>query len=112
MELKLAHGSRDLTVVHHAPAQVQYSCVADGLQASTGASLGKLNLRLKETKVEQVRTIKTDRKSGLSIVITPKPAFAASIHDLPYDKLEEAGRRVAVLPDDELFTIEVKRTDK
>lgn len=37
--LGLRPGSFDLEVVHHSPAQVQYTCVADGAAAATGASL-------------------------------------------------------------------------
>src|SRR3954447_14031898 len=41
-DLGLHRHSFSLMVVHRCPAQVQYSCVADGLQAATGASPGKL----------------------------------------------------------------------
>src|SRR5579885_2476791 len=43
-ELGQQRGSFDLDVTHRTPMQVQYSCVADGLQAATGVSAGKLNL--------------------------------------------------------------------
>lgn len=45
-ELGLPRGSFDLEVVHFTPESVQYSCIADGAAAATGASLGKLNLKL------------------------------------------------------------------
>ena len=48
-ELSLARGSFDVEVEHTSPAQVQYSCIADGVAASTGASVGRLNLRRVDT---------------------------------------------------------------
>ena len=45
-ELHLPRHNFSLRVVHRCPAQVQYSCMADGLQAATGASPGKLNLKV------------------------------------------------------------------
>ena len=50
-ELGLPRHSHKLEVVHRCPMQVQYSCMADGLSAATGASPGKLNLRLEESPV-------------------------------------------------------------
>ena len=63
-ELGLPRQSFNLLVVHHAPAEVQYSCVADGLQAATGASPGKLNLKLVEASVEQLTPRSRTEKPG------------------------------------------------
>src|SRR3954453_8049413 len=52
-ELGLPRQSHSLLVVHRCPTQVQYSCLADGLQAATGASPGKLNLRVEEATAEE-----------------------------------------------------------
>ena len=104
-ELKLPRHSFSLMVVHRCPAQVQYSCVADGLQAATGASPGKLNLRVEAAPAEHLSTTVEDSKTGRRLTFTLLPAFVHSIKDLPYDRLEEAGRRVASLPDDEIFHV-------
>ena len=45
-DLNLPRHAFPILVVHRAPAEVRFSCVADGLQAATGASPGKLNLRV------------------------------------------------------------------
>jgi formylmethanofuran dehydrogenase subunit E len=63
-ELSLPKYASSLKVVHRCPARVQYSCVADGLQAATGASPGKLNLRVEEAAAEVMRTVIRDEKSG------------------------------------------------
>jgi hypothetical protein len=104
-ELNLPRHSFALDVVHFCPAQVQYSCIADGIQAATGVSPGKLNLHVKEASVDGLKTIIGDRKTNHSITFTLKPSFARSISNLPYDRLEAEGRRVAALPDDEIFEI-------
>ena len=45
-EFHQPRGSFALDVTHKTPMEVQYSCVADGWQAATGASPGKLILNI------------------------------------------------------------------
>ena len=104
-ELGLPRQSHDLEVVHRCPAEVQYSCIADGVQAATGASPGKLNLRVEQAARADLRTVIRDKTSGRTLTFTLKPEFARSISDLPLDRLEAEGRRVAALPDDIIFEI-------
>ena len=104
-DLGLPRQSHELEVVHRCPAEVQYSCIADGLQAATGASPGKLNLRIEEgQRARTCRTVIRDKKSGRTLTFTLKPEFARSISNLPMDRLEAEGRRVAALPDDAIFS--------
>ena len=107
-ELKRPRQSFSLQVTHRGPAQVQYSCMADGLQAATGASPGKLNLKVEEAPRPDLRSTVLDRESGRLLTFTINPALARSISDLPLDRLDAEGRRVAALPDDELFTMTEK----
>jgi formylmethanofuran dehydrogenase subunit E len=104
-ELGLTRQSHDLEVIHRSPAEVQYSCIADGVQAATGASPGKLNLRLEPASREDLRTVIRDRKSGRVLTFTLRPEFARSVADLPIDRLEAEGRRVATLPDEAIFRV-------
>ncbi len=103
-ELNLPRQSFAIKVVHSTPGEVQYACMADGLQAATGASVGKLNLRLEEVPVDKLRTtiVGLDR----TLVFRVRPELARTILDLPIDRLEAEGRRVAELPDEALFTME------
>ena len=105
-ERNLPRQSFSLAVVHYSPAEVQYSCVADGVQAATGASLGKLNLRIVDAPFADLKTIVEDRKTGRTLTFKLQPKFMDSILNVPADKLESAGERVANLPDDEIFTFE------
>jgi len=104
-ELGLPPGSFDLEVIHHAPQLVQYSCVADGAAAATGASLGKLNLRMEAAEAADVRTTFRNRKTGVSLTLAPAPALAARFKDLPRAELEAAGRVVLTLPEAEVFRV-------
>lgn len=104
-ELGLPRQSHALEVIHRCPAEVQYSCIADGVQAATGASPGKLNLRLETATREDLRTVIRDRRSGRTLTFTLEPGFARSISNLSMDRLEAEGRRVAALPDDAIFRV-------
>lgn len=104
-DLGLPRHSFSLMVVHRSPAQIQYSCIADGLQAATGASAGKLNLKVEEAPVEKLSTTIEDRKTGRRLTFTLRPEFIRSIKDLPPGRAIEAGKRVASLPDDQIFVV-------
>jgi formylmethanofuran dehydrogenase subunit E len=91
--LQLTRGSLDLDVTHHSPAQVQWACVIDGLQAATGASLGKMNLH----RVSSVQTFSVwkNRRTGQMLRFELASALLKANVDLPYNKLYAAGLRVA-----------------
>lgn len=104
-DLGLPRHSHSLEVIHHCPPEVQFSCIADGVQAATGASPGKLNLHIEEATREALKTVIRDKKSGRSLTFTLKPDFARSITNLPMDHLATEGLRVAELPDDAIFIV-------
>ncbi len=104
-DLGLPRHSHEIEVVHHCPLQVQYSCMADGLSAATGASPGKLNLRVEESSVDGLKTLVKYRERGRSLTFTLKPEFIRSIANLPLDRLDSEGRRVAGLPDEAIFDV-------
>ena len=101
--LGLQKGSFDLEVRHESPAEVQFSCVADGAQASTGASLGKLNLSHVVVPRADVKTVYRRKSTGQTLVLRPAQAFVARFENVPREHLAEAGREVIHLSDAELF---------
>jgi formylmethanofuran dehydrogenase subunit E len=105
-ELGLQQGSFDLEVRHESPAEVQWSCIADGAQAATGASPGKLNLQLRPVAREAMRTVFRRKSTGKTLITRLKPAFVRRFLDLPREQLGAAGATVAALPDDDIFAIE------
>lgn len=101
--LGLPKQSFDLEVVHHSPAAVQFTCIADGASASTGASVGKLNLTMAPADEAHVTTTYRNKKTGAEITLRPSAAFVQRFKDVPREKLGEAGRTVMSLPDPEVF---------
>jgi formylmethanofuran dehydrogenase subunit E len=102
-KLGLLRQSFDLDVTHHTPQKVQFSCMADGATAATGASVGKLNLKLVTVADADVATTYTNRATGKSVTLRPTAAFTARFRDIPRAQLADAGREVVGLPDSEIF---------
>ena len=108
-ETNLPRGTFTLEVIHKSPREVQFSCIADGVQAATGVSVGKLNLRLEEVSADAVETVVRDRKTGQTFVFRLKPEFVKRFWKLPHDKLSSAGKEVLSLSDDEIFSVSRER---
>jgi len=99
----LPRGSFDLEVVHHAPREVQFSCIADGAAAATGASLGRLNLSLEPATPTETRTTYRNKQTGASVTLEITPAFAQRYADITRPQLVAAGKEVLQLRDEEIF---------
>lgn len=102
-QLGLKPQSFDLEVIHHSPQQVQFSCIADGAAAATGASIGKLNLRLEPSDAQHVTTTYVRTSTKVMVILRPTAEFQAKFRDVPREKLGEAGRLVMSLSDAEIF---------
>ena len=102
-KLSLPPGSFDLDVKHESPRTPQYACVADGAQAATGASLGKVNLSLVEADEAHIQTTYRKKSTGQSLTLRPVQAFRDRFLEVPRQRLGEAGNTVLNLPDGELF---------
>lgn len=103
--LGLERGSFDLEVVHFTPHEVQYSCIADGAAAATGASLGKLNLTLSEATPLETHTTYRRKSTGQSLTLRVTSGFRARFADVPRERLGEAGREVLALGDADIFEV-------
>lgn len=102
-ELKLNRGSFSVEVIHHSPYQVQWSCIIDGLQAATGASVGKMNLKLVESTPDKVYSIVRNRKTGQEVKLELTPDFIKQNLNLNDKKLLAAGARTTALPESDIF---------
>ncbi len=98
-------GSFSLDVTHHTPFQVQWSCIADGIQAATGVSAGKLNLRLVETTPDKLETVILDNRSGKTLSFRLHPEFLSKYLNTPEDRQVAAAGDVLKLPDSGIFTV-------
>jgi formylmethanofuran dehydrogenase subunit E len=103
--LGLPRGSFDLEITHFSPREVQFSCIADGAAAATGASLGKLNLSLAEAAAADTHTVYRRPSTGQSITLRVTRSFAARYLDLPSGRLGQAGREVMQLRDEDVFEV-------
>ncbi|WP_394846886.1 formylmethanofuran dehydrogenase subunit E family protein [Pendulispora brunnea] len=104
-KLGLERGSFDMDIVHFTPREVQYSCIADGAAAATGASLGRLNLTLSEAPAPETRTTYRRKSTGQAITLRVTKAFAARYSNVPRAKLADAGREVLTLRDEDVFEV-------
>jgi formylmethanofuran dehydrogenase subunit E len=107
-DLEAHRGSFALDVTHRTPLQVQYSCVADGWQAATGVSAGKLNLHIVEVPAKDTETLIRNRQTGKALVFRLRKEFLAKYLNAPQGRQKDAGRQVAGLPDDQIFTVSVE----
>jgi formylmethanofuran dehydrogenase subunit E len=103
--LGLERGSGDLDVTHASPSEVQYSCIADGAAAATGASLGKLNLHWQEAALPDTRTTYLRKSTGQKVTLEVTAAFAKRYADVPRPLLKSAGEEVMRLADEEIFEL-------
>jgi formylmethanofuran dehydrogenase subunit E len=104
-QLGLERGSFDLDVTHASPSEVQYSCIADGAAAATGASLGKLNLHWHEAALPDTRTTYLRKSTGRTLTLEVTSAFAQRYADVPRPQLKAAGEEVMRLADAEIFEV-------
>jgi formylmethanofuran dehydrogenase subunit E len=102
-KLGLSPGSFDLEVTHHTPQEVMYSCIADGAAAATGASAGKLNLKLVESRAEDVETTYLRKSTRQAITLRPTAKFRARFADAARERARELGREVLRSSDADIF---------
>jgi FmdE, Molybdenum formylmethanofuran dehydrogenase operon len=96
-------GEWGIEVVHESPDSVQWSCIVDGLQASTGTSLGRLTLRRERS--ELVESVVIDQDTGRRLVYGLTEEFLMRYLDLPPAQLDAAGREVLDLPAADVFWV-------
>jgi formylmethanofuran dehydrogenase subunit E len=109
-ELKLPRHSKSLLVVHHTPLEFKFTCAADGVMAVTGATPGKLNIRLEECPLSELRTVITDRSTGRVPTFRILPERARELAGVTPSQLETMSRRFAELPDEAIFTVTETKT--
>lgn len=102
-QLKLGRGSKDLEVVHYSPREAGWCSIVDGLQAATGASLGKLNLAMVESKAAS--SLVRNRKTGEEVRMELTEAFVRDHQSLPAAKAAAAGARLTAVKETEVFRV-------
>jgi formylmethanofuran dehydrogenase subunit E len=104
-EFKLPRGSILIEVELHAPEDVLWTSIADGIQVATGVSAGKLSLHISKSPVGDVSTVIKDRRTGKILTFRLAPQFSAHFAGLSHDRLDAAGAQVIEMPDDQIFVM-------
>lgn len=106
-QLGLSRGENCLHVLHQCPASPDFASMADGVQAATGATLGRLSLELAPVAdARQTSTIFADQKSGRTLTIR-FPADIVEEIEAADDtfSVEALALRIATMPDELLFVV-------
>jgi len=101
---KLRYGGWRLQVRHFTPSKVQWSCVADGIQAATGVSAGKLNLQMRFVPKARMRTVFVHKPTGKRLVFRLKAGFIRRYLNTPRSRLRQAGAAILALPFGAIFS--------
>lgn len=101
--LGLRRGSPEMEVTQYGPRRLEWTCVVDGLQASTGASLGKMNLALVEAP--ESYSVVRHRKTGQSVRLELTASFLAAHWGLADGKKAGAAARVTGMAAAEIFVL-------
>lgn len=103
-DLELERGDSRLVATHFSPYARPTIAMIDGVQAATGASVGKMNLRYKTVGLEGLRTEFVDCQSGKSVVLRLTDAALRELSALDESEAEAAAMRVLEMPEDDLMT--------
>jgi len=98
-QLGLGRASADCEVIHYAPADAELTGVIDGLQAATGASLGKGNLSLVGSAGAESYSVVRNRKSTRQVRFTLTAGFVKANRGLG----AAAGARLIAVAENEIF---------
>jgi formylmethanofuran dehydrogenase subunit E len=99
LEALNAKGYFDLSVEAELEYRRPMSCFVDGLQISTGCTMGKGNIRIKNQPGNINAIFKTEDKK---LRISLKPEIVESL-DFKKDSCEDLGQKILDTPNSELF---------
>ncbi len=104
---RLSLSARDerLRVTHSCPLKRPYASVADGVQAATRVTLGKLSLRLQESELTEMRTEFCDIGSTQKVTYRLRSSAVQIIEQGEPGDAEAVALRLLTLADDELFEV-------
>lgn len=102
--LSLPRGDSRLLVVWHGPAELPHISAADGIQAATGATIGRLTLRIQRADANVLQCEFTDTQRGLKVACRPNDNWTERLGAMPG---ETTAMKMLTLPDAELFDTRV-----
>lgn len=99
LEILKAKGYFDLSVEAELEYRRPMSCFVDGLQISTGCTMGKGNIRVKNQPGKVNALFKTENKN---LRITLKPEIVESLN-FEEESCENLSQKILSIPNNELF---------
>lgn len=98
--------SWETVVTLRSPREERFTCVLDGLLASTGASPGKLNLVLETVADEdEIEVVIVHKPTGRSLTYTLAKAFRDKIRGVETAGFPAAAKALGALPDGDVFAV-------
>lgn len=88
------------------PLLTPFSCVLDGIQATTNCTIGNQKLRIKNSKKEIAVSFTLDSAKAIKISVKPEIVKKLMNRISEGASNEELAREIAQMPEDVLFTIE------
>ena len=110
-ELQTRRGDLKLHATTLLACKVPFSCTIDGIQAVTQCTVGNGRLQIKNVKNRFAASFQLNQKSEVTITLKPakfdelKNALPKTVHSYRYIQL---ARKIASLPESELFSIKTK----
>ncbi|MCA9256541.1 MAG: DUF4198 domain-containing protein [Phycisphaerales bacterium] len=108
IELGLPYGSGDFLAVQHSPKALPYTAMLDGLQAATGATVGKLNLKLSEAPASELRCEFFHLATGEGLTYRLNADILAKLKAVEGHDAESLAVRMMTMSGDELFDAPAK----
>jgi len=109
--LGIEAGDAHLRAVHRTPLDVRFAVVADGVQAATGVSAGRLNLRVEAAPLSAMETRFENTKTGEEIVFRLNDDMIPLLYDATGEHAEAMSKRVSTMEDIDLFDVTPVRED-
>jgi len=104
--LALPSGATELFALHKSPAEAHYAAAVDGIQAATGATLGRLNLLLEPVATAaESETLFFNRATGESVTFRATAGLSRLLRKSFGAPAREAALRAATMTDEELFEV-------
>ena len=102
-ELEMAFGSDRLLALHHCPQKLPFTAMLDGIQAATGATVGKLNLRLIPASESDMRCEFIDMDSGDKLTYRLTPAMFQQMLAVEDGDARALALQMMTLPEADIF---------
>ncbi len=103
IELRLPYNSPEFLAVQHGPIEQPYAAMLDGIQAATGATAGKLNLKLKPGPLEGLRCEFLHMATGEGVVYRLTDEMLERLRDAQEEGPDRLAVRMMAMPPEEVF---------